>query len=300
MLVSIILPVYNAEDFLEVAIESVLGQSFEDFELIAIDDGSTDSSLQILKEFARNDNRIRLITRENRGLIATLNQGILLAHGDLVARMDADDICEPQRLEFQVEFLSNNPEVVCVGTQIQLIDINEREIMYMQMPLDHEAIDGANYSSRSHGIVHPTALMRLSSLSFINGYREEFKHAEDIDLWLRLAEVGHLANLPICLLKYRQHLDSVGYKYRFEQRYSQWKAVRNAAERRGECFTIPEPLELESQVKVIPGAVDQKWAWWALSGGNVSTARYYSMQALKKSPWRPSVWKLVFCCIRGR
>ena len=300
MQVSVILPVYNAEKFLEAAVVSLLAQSFKDFELIAIDDGSTDSSLEILQRFSRNDKRIRVISRDNQGLIKTLNQGIELAQGSLIARMDADDICEPNRLELQVEFMSKNPSVVCVGTQIQLIDINDRQIMDMHMPLDHQGIDAANYSGKSHGIVHPTSLIRLSALKKINGYRSEFKHAEDIDLWLRLAEVGHLANLPICLLKYRQHLDSVGYKYRFEQRYSQWKAVRNAAERRGECFMIPEPLELESQVKVIPGAVDQKWAWWALSGGNVSTARYYSMQALKKSPWRPSVWKLVFCCIRGR
>jgi glycosyltransferase involved in cell wall biosynthesis len=300
MLVSVILPVYNAEKFLEEAIESVLAQTFYDFELIAINDGSTDSSLAILERFSLADKRVRVISRENLGLIKTLNQGIELAQGDLIARMDADDICQPNRFECQVEFLAKNPDIVCVGAQIQLIDVNGRQIMGMQGPLDHEDIDAANYSGKSHGIVHPTALIRLSALRLIGGYRSVFRHAEDIDLWLRLAEVGRLANLPVSLLKYRQHLNSIGYRYRFEQQYSQWKAVKDAAERRGKIFKIPEPREEEFIVRALLGSVEQKWAWWALKGGHISTARHYALKALIKAPWRPSVWKLMFCCVRGR
>jgi len=300
MQVSVILPVYNAEKFLEAAIVSLLAQSFKDFELIAIDDGSTDSSLEILQSFSRNDKRIRVISRGNQGLIKTLNQGIELAQGDLIARMDADDICEPNRLELQVEFMSKNPDVVCVGTQIQLIDVNGRQIMDMQMPLEHQGIDAANYSGKSHGIVHPTAVIRLSALKEINGYRPEFKHAEDIDLWLRLAEVGRLANLPVTVLKYRQHLSSIGYRYRFEQQCSHWKAVKQAAERRGGTFDIPQPREEDSKLRAMPGSNEQKWAWWALKGGYISTARHYALRAFCKAPWNPSIWKLIMCCIRGR
>ena len=300
MLVSIILPIYNAERFIEKAIASVLSQSYCNFELIAIDDGSTDSSLQILERLAENDKRVKVISRDNHGLIHTLNHGIELAKGSLVARMDADDICEPHRIEAQVNFMADNPNVVCVGGQINLIDICGREIMQMIMPLDHEAIDAANYSGVSHGIVHPTALMRLSALRMIGGYSSLFRHAEDIDLWLRLGEVGRLANLPILLLKYRQHIESVGYKHRFEQRYSQWKAVKAAARRRGRSFSLAPPSKAECEVKALSGLTEEKWAWWALKGGNLSTARYYAKRAFGKAPWRASVWMLVLCCIRGR
>jgi len=300
MLVSVILPIYNAESFIEEALNSVFSQTYRNFELIAIDDGSTDSSLAILRRIVDNDKRVRVVARENRGLIRTLNQGIDMAKGSLVARMDADDICETWRLECQVRFMGNNPSVVCVGGQIKLIDKCGREIMKMTMPLDHEVIDAANFSAVSHGVVHPTGMIRLSALKMIGGYRSVFRHAEDIDLWLRLAEIGSLANLPILLLKYRQHIESIGYKYRFEQKSSQWKAVKAAALRRGHDFTFPQPSSAEVEIKGISGATEEKWAWWALKGGNMRTARYYAMRALATASWRFSVWKLALCCVRGR
>jgi len=299
MLVSIILPVYNAELFLEVALESVLSQSHEDFELIAIDDGSTDSSLQILKRLSVNNKRVRVFSQNNQGLVNTLNRGICLANGDLVARMDADDICDPKRLECQVRFMSENPDVVCVGSQIQLIDPVGRDLMQMRMPLNHEDIDEANCSCVT-GIVHPTSLIRLSALKLVGGYRGAYTHAEDIDLWLRLAEIGRLANLPMSLLRYRQHLNSVGYKYGFEQKCAQWKAVKDAYQRRGKVFLIARPSMGELQKKIPLESIEEKWAWWALKSGNVRTARYYAMRALAIAPWRLSVWKLALCCVRGR
>lgn len=300
MLVSIILPIYNAELFVEKALASLLSQTYDDFELIAIDDGSTDSSLQIVERLSVTDKRVRIVSQKNKGLIHTLNHGIDLARGSLVARMDADDICEPYRLECQVKFMADNPSVVCVGGQINLIDTSGRDILEMSMPLDHEAIDTANFSAVSHGIVHPTALMRLSALRMLGGYSSEFRHAEDIDLWLRLGEIGRLANLPISLLNYRQHMGSIGYKHRFEQKTSQWKAVKAAAQRRGQEFNLPPPSRADFERQTAPGLTEEKWAWWALKGGNLSTARFYSGQAILRAPWRHSVWKLGLCCIRGR
>ena len=299
MLVSIILPVYNAELFLEVALESVLSQSHEDFELIAIDDGSTDSSLQILKRLSVNNKRVRVFSQNNQGLVNTLNRGICLANGDLVARMDADDICDPKRLECQVRFMSENPDVVCVGSQIQLIDPVGRDLMQMRMPLNHEDIDEANCSCVT-GIVHPTSLIRLSALELVGGYSGAYTHAEDIDLWLRLAEIGRLANSPMSLLRYRQHLNSVGYKYGFEQKCAQWKAVKDAYQRRGKVFLIARPSMGGLQKKIPLESIEEKWAWWALKSGNLTTARYYAMRALAIAPLRLSVWKLALCCVRGR
>ena len=299
MLVSIILPIYNAELFVEKALESLLSQTYCDFELIAIDDGSTDSSLQIVERLSATDKRIRVVSQNNKGLVYTLNHGIDLAKGSLVARMDADDICEPYRLEWQVKFMIDNPSVVCVGGQINLIDMAGRDILKMSMPLDHEGIDAANLSAVSHGIVHPTALMRLSTLRMLGGYSSEYRHAEDIDLWLRLGEIGHLANLPITLLNYRQHIGSIGYQHHFEQKTSQWKAVKAASQRRGQEFNMVQPSLADFERKSASGSIEEKWAWWALKGGNLSTARYYAQRAVSKAPWRPSVWKLGLCCIRG-
>jgi len=299
MLVSVILPVFNAEKFLESAVQSLLDQSFGDFELIAIDDGSTDSSLDLLETFSIKDSRIRVISGPNQGLVKTLNLGVSLAAGCLIARMDADDICETRRLELQVKFMSENPDVVCVGSQIQLIDPVGRDLMQMRMPLDHEDIDEANCSCVT-GIVHPTSLIRLSALELVGGYSGAYTHAEDIDLWLRLAEIGRLANSPMSLLRYRQHLNSVGYKYGFEQKCAQWKAVKDAYQRRGKVFLIARPSMGGLQKKIPLESIEEKWAWWALKSGNLTTARYYAMRALAIAPLRLSVWKLALCCVRGR
>src|SRR5438067_12011849 len=114
--ISVIMSVYNAEAFLEAAVQSVLMQSFSDFEFIIIDDGSTDRSNQILQDYARKDNRVRLISRPNKGLTASLNEGLKLARGEFIARMDADDVAAPDRFKIQVEYLRDHPEVSVRGS----------------------------------------------------------------------------------------------------------------------------------------------------------------------------------------
>ena len=116
------MPVYNAAHYVAGAVESILGQTFREFEFVIVDDGSIDGSTQILKRFAERDSRIRLIRRENRGLVASLNEGIEAARGEFIARMDADDIALPERLARQLESLRCNHDVVAVGTQVQRID----------------------------------------------------------------------------------------------------------------------------------------------------------------------------------
>ena len=297
MIVSVILPVYNAKNYLSESINSILIQTFTDFELIVIDDGSTDGSTALLQEFAARDSRIRLVCRHNKGLVETLNQALAIANGEFIARMDADDICEPDRFEKQVEFLNENPDVVCVGAQPMLIDGDGRKIMVMKMPLAHAEIDKSHISGHGHAMTHPLAMIRLQTLNAIGGYRIDYEHAEDIDLWLRLGEEGELANLPEVLLNYRQHFSSIGYIERHQQLQSHWRAVDDAMVRRGLLIESTEPHKVD-----FPSASDvyEKWGWWALQGKNIETSRYYAYKALRVGPWRLSRWRLAACAIRGR
>src|ERR1700716_545696 len=122
------MPVFNGGSYLAAAVESVLKQSFGDFELLAIDDGSTDQSVSVLSGFARSDGRIRLITQANAGIVASLNRALGLARGEYVARMDADDVALPSRLAMQVAFLDGHPDVAVVGSAIRLIDADGNAI----------------------------------------------------------------------------------------------------------------------------------------------------------------------------
>ena len=201
--ISVLLPVFNAERYLRAALESVLAQTFTDLECVIVDDGSTDTSPTILAQHAAHDDRIRIIRQENMGIVAALNRGLAECSAPLVARMDADDICLPQRLATQLDYLDRHPEVVAVGTAFQLISAAGVPGPVVQHPTSAEAIRRGLQSGNRLG--HPTVLMRRDAVIAAGGYREALRHAEDYDLWTRLAEGHPLANLPGCLLLYRIH-----------------------------------------------------------------------------------------------
>ena len=293
--ISVILPVYNGGAFLEEAVESILSQTYRNFELLALNDGSTDNSLAILSHFAVRDDRVRVISRPNKGLTATLNEGISLARGDYIARMDHDDIAFPDRFVSQVEYLDSYPEIVAVGGQIVLIDATGRDLGPMRLPCSHEEIDEHHMRGASV-LFHPTVMMRTRTVRAVGGYDETCEAAQDFDLWLRLAEAGRLANLDSVVLSYRQHLDSVGYAKRRRQRLSAWEAVRSACARRGVVFDMPSP---ENEAPVTLPDIYRKWGWWALNAENVDTARFYAMKAVRGAPWDRESWRLLACALRG-
>jgi glycosyltransferase involved in cell wall biosynthesis len=297
--ISVLLPVHDAGPYLEAALRSVLQQSFTDFEIVAIDDGSTDGSGATLDRVAAADPRLRPLHRENRGLVATLNQAIALARAPLLARMDADDLCRPDRLALQLARMQADPGLVALGGQPMLIDPDGRPLLILPMPLDHHEIDARHLLGRDMGICHPTVMIRRSAIEAIGGYDAGYRSAEDYDLWLRLAEVGRLANLPQTVLDYRQHFASVGYTRRREQADAAWRAARAAAARRGLDFRQPEPggdgPGPQSETEVF-----RRWGWWALGGGQVATARHYAAKALRRTPLAPAAWRLAYCALRGR
>ena len=138
---SVILPVYNGARYIEAAITSVLEQTFTNFELLLLDDGSRDDSLAILRAYAQRDPRCIVHTRENRGLVQTLNEGIALSRADILIRMDADDRSHPGRFEMQIAFLLEHPECVAVGSEVMLIDPEGQQLICFEMPRSHADID---------------------------------------------------------------------------------------------------------------------------------------------------------------
>lgn len=220
-LVSIVLPVFNAAPYLEESLNSIICQTYKNLEIIVIDDGSTDESQDIIRRY--QDNRIRLyIHEDNQGLISTLNEGIERAQGKYIARMDADDVALSRRIEKQVAFLENNPEVGILGTRKQLIGIKQTTVNY---PIHDEEIRWELLYRCS--ISHPTVIIRKelfkdSTLRF----DKEYFHAEDYDLWTRLLRITKAANLPEVLLKYRIHDASVSNQYQSLQSHNTLRVVQ--------------------------------------------------------------------------
>jgi glycosyltransferase involved in cell wall biosynthesis len=297
--ISVCMPVYNAERYVAEAVESILHQALGDFEFLIVDDGSTDGSRRILERYAARDPRIRLVSRPNTGYLVALNEMLAGARGEFIARMDSDDVALPGRFERQVSYLRAHPEVVALGTRVLLVDPNGAPLAEMFELQAHEEIDGAHIDGNM-AMCHPTVMARAEAMRRVGAYRPEYYTAEDADLWLRLAEVGRLANLPEALLKYRQHFQSIGNAQRTRQEDAISRAVADARRRRGLPQEGPES-DLASP-RTDPTGLDhmRKWAWWALMSGYVSTARGYAIRCWFRRPFSIESWRLLYCALRGR
>jgi len=296
------MPVFNAARYLPAAVESILGQTFKDFELIAVDDGSHDDSAGILHDYQKRDNRVRVISRPNTGIVGALNDGLGAARGEFIARMDSDDLCLPQRFEKQVAFLRAHTDHVLVGSQVILIDPEGAPLCAKaDTEYTHERIDWAHLNHR-WPLVHPSIMVRREAINQLGGYRTRYQFLEDLDLFLRLAEVGRLANLPDVLLHYRLHTGSICHTREKDQDAIRPELYADVYRRRG----IQPPAESDGQKKssdrslAEPGERDKLWGWWALIGGNVRTARKYAFRTLRSAPLASDSWRLMYCALRGR
>ena len=234
---SVVMAVYNGERWLAETLASLSSQTFGDFEIVAIDDGSTDGSAAILAEAAARDARYRIITQANRGLVASLNRGLAESRAPLVARIDADDVAEPERFARQVAFLQAHPEVAALGSAIRIIGPDGASRRLQAYPCGPSAV--ADAMLRGCALAHPAVMMRREAVLAAGGYREAFRHAEDYDLWLRLGERHELDNLPEPLLRYRQHGGSVSFRHRQQQALATFVARHCAQARRA---GRPDPL----------------------------------------------------------
>jgi glycosyltransferase involved in cell wall biosynthesis len=273
----------------------VLAQTFRDFECLILDDGSTDGSGKIADDLARRDPRVRVVHRENRGLVATLNELVELARGDLVARMDADDVCLPTRFARQVEFLEQHPGAVCVGCGYWLVDEVDRTIAQIKVPSADDALQQALLRGHSP-ISHPTAMIRTAALRRLGGYRREFYPAEDLDLWLRLGELGTLANLADPLIRYRVHSGSIsGQATQGRQRDAARRACADAWARRG---VADGRFEATNEWRPDETAASRmrfalQYGWMAYSSGFRRTALVYGLKAIRTLPLRLEGWRLL-------
>lgn len=205
--------VYNNETYLNDAVESILNQTFQNLELILIDDGSTDSTPDIIKEF--NDSRIITLKNNlNKGLAASLNYGITQAQGKYIARMDSDDISHPERLEKQFNFMENNPQTGLCGTFVETLSENKPQKFEYSTDPEKVRCELLFYPA----VAHPSVMIRAEVLKKNNlAYDESFKYAQDYDLWARLSEHTPITNIPEILLTYRVHPKTITSEARSEQ-----------------------------------------------------------------------------------
>lgn len=291
--ISVIMSVYNCQRFLKEAVASVLAQTFTDFEFIIIDDGSTDESPSILHSYADTDKRIRLIRHPNGGLTKALNEGLQMARGEFIARMDADDIALPQRLEKQIDYLRNSLNCVAVSGNVLFVDSDGEPLCVSKQETEHNRIEEELFCGRGLALVHPASMFRRVAMLQVGGYQERYKRGQDLDIYLRLAEIGLLANLPDIVLKFRRQTNSIT-ALADEAKGNKMKAemIRDAMQRRGmnpESFKFPQFRQPRSV-----GEHHRMLAYMAINGGFISSARKHALKALRLEPFSKNTLKAVF------
>lgn len=216
--------VYNAERFLRESIESILTQSYSDFEFIIIDDGSTDSSREFISRYAELDARVIPLYRERKGLTKSLNEAIDRARGTFIARQDADDISLPHRLSATLDFLEANRSISAAGSWCEKIDESGRNIGRLETPVDHDQICWAMIGYTA--IAHPSVVIRRECIMQYGSYDEEYIHAQDYEMWTRWIRLGaRFANIPECLIEYRFSSSQISAQFAT----SQWNSALRGA-----------------------------------------------------------------------
>jgi len=268
-MVSVVMSVFNGERFLREAVESILDQSWREFEFIVIDDGSTDHSAPILDSYQNYDARVKVYHREHVGLIESLNRGCRLAQGKYIARMDADDVASKDRLMTQVEFMEAHPEIGALGGAVEWIDATGKSLGTHRYPVGDRQIKATLLQGCAFW--HPTVLLRREVFVWAGGYRSVVVDAEDYDLWLRIADHFQLANLEAVVVKYRIHPQQVSMRKTEQQILGILAAQVAASSRRN---GLPDPL---NSVKEITRE--------ALAGWGVTKARQHNKLVSYRRDW---------------
>lgn len=293
--VSLILSVYNNQRWVESAARSVLAQTFRDLELICVDDGSTDGSPAILKRLARDDDRVRIITQPNGGVARAGNAGLFAARGDLIARLDSDDLALPDRIARQVAFMDAHPRVALLGTDYALIDDGNRFLTIHHQPQDDATLQDWLLSGLIP-IAHTSCMFRREAAIAVGGYDGDFESAEDLDLYLRLGEAGEIACLPEVLTHYRQHANSIS-----ETRQDlQMRMIREACERAWKRRGL-SGIEFKARPWRASGSRNSRYeqcvrfGWWTYKSGSRDGPVHYGLKAARMCPWKVEGYKLLYC-----
>ena len=199
--VSVLLPVYNCEKYLAETLNSLVCQTYDNFEVIAIDDGSTDGSLAVLRHYAGFDDRIKVFEQSNKGLVNTLNKAASLATGKLFARIDGDDLATPMRLELQVREMILHPECVLLGSSFDVVDEGSEFLYHDAVPTLQDDIKLAMYYRNP--LAHGSIMMRRKAFEAAGGYSTDCDPTEDYELWMRMIKIGEVHALPNSLFRWR-------------------------------------------------------------------------------------------------
>jgi len=206
--ISVVIPCFNAELFLSETIESIINQTFENIEIILINDGSTDTTSEIIKNYAQRDERIIMIEKQNSGPADSRNRGIFAARGEWIAILDADDVALPSRLELQLAYCRERPELVLVGSDAIEMTSSGSQIQSYHYPSTHSDLFKRLYRMMAFP-PHSSLMYRAEAVRSIGGFNTRYVPSEDYDLWLRLAEYGKIACLSKPLVKIRKHASSI-------------------------------------------------------------------------------------------
>jgi len=241
--ITVLMPAYNTEAYIAEAIESILNQGFTDFEFLIINDGSTDGTLQIIESYT--DPRIKYYTIENRGVTGALNFGLSLSRGTYIARFDADDVCYPQRLQVQFEFLEQNPGYVLVGSEADYIDQNGKYLFTYRFS-DYENDEIRTAAFKECPFIHASVMYRKQAVIAAGSYDKDAITFEDHLLWRNLASYGKMKNLHEPLIKVRFNAASVTIDEKW--RGPEFRKIKQDAVKRG-SVTADEAKALQAIVK---------------------------------------------------
>lgn len=255
--ITVLMSVYNGEEWLKGAINSILGQSEDDFEFIIINDGSTDNTSMILESY--DDKRLLIVNQENMGLTKSLNIGLQLAKGKYIARIDADDQADPDRLKIQKQFLNDNPDIVLAGSNVLLIDETDEDIGKTNFPLSYSTIK-THLETFKPVFVHSSFFFRKKEIIQIGAYNERFTKSQDFDLILRLSQSFKLANLKEPLVKLRMTIDSMSYCCDNLQKKMGLAAIINHYRRKMglEDFTVASESQWQAFLRELDVWFDEK------------------------------------------
>ncbi|WP_372719112.1 glycosyltransferase family 2 protein [Novipirellula sp.] len=295
--ISVVIPVYNASAYVAEAVESVLSQTFTDWELVAVDDGSSDRSVEILKKFQSLDSRVKVLALAHSGIAGTRNAGIQAAKGEYVAALDNDDIMAPQRLEVQVKFMREHPDFVAVGAAGLLVDADGDPIAERYFPCSSDEVESELLNGRNP-LMQSGMMFRRDAVLRVGGYQDDRNFAEDYDLFLRLTEVGRIGNLNEVLMRQRQHISRASAAHYQDQNRVVMLALRDAYARRGLTQSLPTiegswhpTTERDYHIRCASDAWD---------AGNIDTVRKHARALLRDSKFSPRAWELYSRTLMGR
>lgn len=279
--VSVLMSVYNGERHLEDAVESVLRQTFRNFELVIVDDGSTDSTPGILASFAARDDRVVLVRNDcNLGLTRSLNRGLALARGEYFARQDADDVSLPERLAYQVKLLDRRLEIGLVGTWTERIDGEGHSLGVRPMPTRPTHIRWQLIFANP--FVHSSVMFRRSLLEAAGAYNESLKYAQDHELWVRYSYRALAANIPVPLVKFRRHDESISSR----EGKQQWAIHEETTQRNVERL-MGKAISME-QIRSLPTLVLLSSTSLTVDQMKQSASFLVELRKAFRQYWRPS------------